>query len=174
MTEDDLYQMLDERGVPYEVYHHKAIFTVAEGDAVGIPELGAHTKNLFLRDDKKRNYYLVTAHEDQRVDLKALAARIPSRRLSFASEKDLVSMLGLVAGSVTPWGVLNDEGRTVTMIYDRNLKGRRIDAHPLVNTATMFVQMADLVTLQREHGTRVLFLDLGPDDAEEAGPRAGR
>lgn len=83
-------------------------------------------------------------------------------------------MLGLVAGSVTPWGVLNDEGRTVTMIYDRNLKGRRIDAHPLVNTATMFVQMDDLVTLQREHGTRVLFLDLGPDDAEEAGPRAGR
>jgi Ala-tRNA(Pro) deacylase len=171
MTEDDLYQMLDERGVPYEVYHHKAIFTVAEGDAVGIPELGTHTKNLFLRDDKKRNYYVVTADENQQVDLKALAKRIPSRRLSFAREEQLEEKLGLTAGAVTPFGILNDESREVTMVFDEGLRGKRIDAHPLVNTATMYIEMDDLVSLLAEHGNPVVFCELGPADVAEVGPR---
>ena len=160
MTEDDLYQMLDERGVPYEVYHHKAIFTVAEGDAVGIPELGTHTKNLFLRDDKHRAYYLLTCREDVRVDLKTLQHQIGSRRLSFASADDLRDMLGLIPGSVTPLGLLNDEARRVRFLLDEAFAGRLISAHPNENTATIFLQTDDLLALLAEHGTPVTIVHL--------------
>ena len=172
MTEQELYDLLDERGIPYETFHHEAVFTVAEGDAAGVPDLGSHTKNLFLRDDKKRNFYVVTADENQQVDLKALAGRIPSRRLSFAREEQLQEKLGLTAGAVTPLGILNDDSRAVTMVFDEGLRGKRIDAHPLVNTATMYIEMDDLVSLLMEHGNPVVFCDLGPADVAEAGPRA--
>ena len=41
-----------------------------------------------------------------------------TRPLSFASEEDLMKLLGLAAGSVTPLGVLNDEERIVTVFLD--------------------------------------------------------
>lgn len=171
MTEQELYDLLSEKGIPFETFHHEAVFTVAEGDAAGVPDLGSHTKNLFLRDDKKRNFYVVTADENQQIDLKALAKRIPSRRLSFAREEMLEEKLGLTAGAVTPFGILNDESREVTMVFDEGLRGKRIDAHPLVNTATMYIEMDDLVSLLREHGNPVVFCELGPDDVADAGPR---
>ena len=66
-------------------------------------------KNLFLRDDKKRHYYLVVVKKDKAVDLKGLRALLGSRPLSFASEQDLSRCLGLPKGAVTPLGILNDE-----------------------------------------------------------------
>jgi Ala-tRNA(Pro) deacylase len=115
---------------------------------------------------------VVTADENQQIDLKALAGRIPSRRLSFAREEQLQEKLGLTAGAVTPLGILNDDSRAVTMVFDEGLRGKRIDAHPLVNTATMYIEMDDLVALLEEHGNPVVFCDLGPADVSEAGPRA--
>lgn len=159
MTEEELYALLDERGIPYEVAHHEAVLTVAEAAEV-VPDCGAATKNLFLRDDKKRQFFLVCALVDTQVDLRHLHERLGSRRLSFASAELLRAKLGLEPGSVTPFGVLNDESREVTLVFDEGLRHAHFDAHPLVNTATLFVEMDDVLPLFEEHGTHVLFCDL--------------
>lgn len=159
MTEHELYALLDERGIPYEVFHHQAVMTVEEADKV-VPRMAVPTKNLFLRDDKKRDFYLVTARTDTFVDLKRLHKQLGSRRLSFASPELLQEKLGLVQGSVTTLGVLNDDSRSVTLVFDETLAHRRFDAHPMVNTATMFLWMDDVLPLFEEHGTRVVFCDL--------------
>ena len=159
MTEAELYALLDERGVSYEVYRHEAVYTVAEADKL-VPKIGQPTKNLFLRDDKKRAFFLVVAHEDTRVDLRHLHLQLGCRRLSFASTELLGERVGLEAGSVTPFGILNDESRQVTLVFDERLAHRLINAHPLVNTATMFVELDDVLPLFVEHGNPVVFADL--------------
>lgn len=159
MTEEELYALLDERGIAYETYHHEAVATVAEADKL-VPRLAIPTKNLFLRDDKKRAFFEVTAHEDTVIDLKRLHRQLGSRRLSFASPEMLEEKLGLVQGSVTPFGVLNDDTREVTLVFDERLRHKRFDAHPMVNTATMFVEMDDVLPVFEEHGTKVVFCDL--------------
>ena len=78
----DIYRLLDERGIAYEAVEHPAVYTVEEADALQLPHPETGTKNLFLRDDKHRAYFLLTCREDVRVDLKALQAQIGSRRLS--------------------------------------------------------------------------------------------
>ncbi len=69
---------------------------------------GFHTKNLFLRDKKKKNY-LVIAHEDSLIDLTLLTERIRSSRLSFGSKERLFEELGVFPGAVTPLSVVNNK-----------------------------------------------------------------
>lgn len=57
----------------------------------------------------------------KRVDLKDLRRRYGTRPLSLAPEQDLQAMLGLPAGSVTPFGLLNDADATVRWFLDRAL-----------------------------------------------------
>lgn len=52
-------QLLDREGISYELYEHAAVFTAAQAIAAHIPHGEFGAKNLFLRDDKHRAYYLV-------------------------------------------------------------------------------------------------------------------
>lgn len=83
-----------------------------------------------MRDDKKRAYYLITLMGDRRVDLKEFRRRYGARPLSFASADDLGSIMGLEPGSVTPLGLLNDEGREATVFLDADLASGIIGVHP--------------------------------------------
>lgn len=159
MTEPELYALLEQRGIAYETFHHPAVLTVAEADVL-VPHVGLPTKNLFLRDDKKRQFFVVVAREDTQIDLRNLHRQLGSRRLSFASPEALRSMLGLELGSVTPFGILNDESRSITLVFDERLEHQKINAHPMVNTATVFIELDDVLPLFREHGNPIVFCDL--------------
>ena len=155
--------LLDQAVIAYELYEHEAVFTVEQAHAAGIPhrELGA--KNLFLRDDKHRTYYLVCLPDEKDVSLREIQERLGSRRLSFASAQDLHDMLGLAPGSVTPLGALNDADHRVEVVLDRELvDAGRVTVHPCDNTATVLLASADLVALLRAHGTTVRVTDLSP------------
>lgn len=102
------YDLLDKYQFIYEAHEHSAVYTIEELDALNIPHSEQIVKNLFLRDDKKKNYYLVTVPGHKTVNLKSLSERIPSRKLSFASEESLRELLMLERGHVTPLGVLNN------------------------------------------------------------------
>ena len=106
-------ELLDRAGIAYELYEHEAVFTVAEAVAAGTPhrELGA--KNLFLRDDKHRSYYLVCLRTRRTSGCERSRSAWARGGSRLASEKDLRSMLGLVPGAVTPLGALNDTERRV-------------------------------------------------------------
>ena len=91
---EEVCAYLDERGVAYDRVDHEAVFTMGAMDALELPFANAVVKNLFLRDDKKRNYYLVVMPDDKPANLKALRAALGARPLRFASEEDLHGMLG--------------------------------------------------------------------------------
>lgn len=136
------------------------MYTVEEAAALNLPYLEAAAKNLFLRDDKKKNFYLLVARDDASVNLKELREKIGSRPLSFASPQLLDEILGLIPGSVTPLGILNDEERKVEVLMDSAFEGKRIAMHPNENTATLWMQEENLAGIVREHGNGYRYVEL--------------
>ena len=147
MDKQQTYDFLTASGVEYEVTEHEAVYNMEELDAVDLPYPGDDAKNLFVRDDKKRNYYLITVRGDKRVDLKEFRKTYETRPLRFASEDDLMAIMKLIAGAVTPLGLLNDDECKVQLYIDEDfLAGEgRIGVHPNDNTATVWLQ-ADPIT----------------------------
>ena len=160
MGKDEIYAYLTAKGISYEVTNHDAVFNMEELGAVDLPYPKWDAKNLFVRDDKKRNYYLISVKGDKRVDLKAFRKRQGLRPLSFASADDLLAILGLTPGAVTPLGLLNDKAGKVYFYLDVDFKGHLIGVHPNDNTATVWLLADDLMKLLREEGHDGEFVDI--------------
>lgn len=152
--ETEMDAALGELGVAFTKREHAAVFTVSESEALHHEIAGAHTKNLF-RKDEAGAYFLVTIPAEARANLKALPAVIGSRRLSFGKAEDMERLLGITPGSVTPLAAFNDEGRVVTVALDAALAAAKtVNVHPLRNTATVGMSGPDLVRALEAWGHR--------------------
>lgn len=157
MNKQEIYDFLKAQGIKYEAVEHKAVFNMAEMAEVTLPYPEADAKNLFVRDDKKRNYYLITVKGTKRVDLNEFRQKYGTRRLSFASDVDLLAYLGLTPGSVTPLGLLNDAECKVQFCIDEEFlqPDALIGVHPNDNTASIFLKAADLLNIIAAHGNKI-------------------
>lgn len=156
----DIESLLDENGCSYSVAEHPAVFSIDELYDYDIPDRDRIAKNLFLRDDKKRAYYIISIEGSAKADLKELRSLLSSRPLSFASEEDLQKLLKLSKGEVTPFGALNDEEHKVIVRISQFFKGGIIGVHPNTNTATVFLNADVLVSLLSEAGTDAGYLPI--------------
>ena len=141
----DLGTFLRNHGIAAPRHEHAAVMTVDESERL-VPKLpGAKTKNLFLRDKKGVRHFLVTVPHDRAVDLNALGVALDAGRLGFASPERLQRHLGITPGSVSLLALMNDRAGAVEFVIDRALwDAGAVQAHPLVNTATMVLAHADL------------------------------
>ena len=160
MTKQETYDYLTAQGIGYEITEHEAVFNMEELDSVALPYPDCDAKNLFVRDDKKRNYYLITVKGDKRVDLKDFRKEHGLRPLSFASADELMAVMGLIPGAVTPLGILNDEERKVIFYFDKAFLGGLAGVHPNDNTATVWMKAEELVDLIKKHGNAVNVVEL--------------
>ncbi len=158
MNKQQIYDYLQENSIWHEITEHKAVYNMAELAEVPCPYPEADAKNLFVRDDKKQNYYLITVKGEKRVNLKAFRKAQGTRNLSFASAEDLLERLALIPGAVTPLGVLNDETRSVQVFLDQDFlqEPGLVGVHPNENTATVWLKTEDLIRIIREHGNEVV------------------
>lgn len=156
---DDLFSFLGDLGIPVTTVTHPPLFTVSESRELRGEIAGAHTKNLFLKD-KKDKVFLVTVGEDAVVDLKTIHGLIgASGRVSFGKPELLMQLLGVTPGSVTVFGLLNDEEKRVNVILDQALmENETINAHPLTNEATTSISRSDLLRFVRATGHEVSVL----------------
>jgi Ala-tRNA(Pro) deacylase len=153
ISPSDLFALLDRQEIRHQTVDHAPVFTVEEAQALRGLLPGAHTKNLFLRDNKK-TYFLVTVEEERPVDLKQLRTMIGAKGgLSFGSPEALFDCLGVRPGSVTPLAAVNDEGSRVKVFLDAALLDASVvNCHPLVNTQTTALAPADLLRFLRVVG----------------------
>ncbi len=159
-AEDRLYADLTARGIPYAVTEHEAVFTVEESARLHDTLPGAHSKNLFLKDQDGR-YWLVTVPADIRVALKALPAVMGSRRLSFGNGDDMQRLLGIAPGSVTPLSAINDGDQIVRVVIDRELaEAACVWVHPLRNTASLGLSGPELLTILTAWGDAPMVIDV--------------
>ena len=162
MNKQEIYDFIKSKNIWHEITEHKAVFNMDELSEIETPYPEYDAKNLFVRDDKKRNYYLITVKGNKRVDLKEFRNNNGTRTLSFASEQDLMSIMNLIAGSVTPLGLLNDKDLKVVFYLDKDfLKDKQIiGIHPNENTATLWLKIEDLIDIVKEHGNQVNVVEL--------------
>lgn len=160
MNKEEIYNLLNGKNILYEITNHKAVYNMEEIKDIDIPYPLWDAKNLFVSDDKKRNYYLITIRGDKKINLKEFKKKYGLRPLSFASEEDLYKYLKLNPGSATPLGLLNDEQRKVKFYLDLEFKNELIGVHPNDNTATVWLKTNDLVSLIKEHGSEFEFFEL--------------
>lgn len=162
MNKDQVYEHLKNCGVDFEITEHPAVWNMEDVSKIPMPHPEADAKNLFVREDKTQNYYLITVKGDKRADLKALRKAEGLRQLKFASAEELESVLRLIPGAVTPLGLLNDETCRVTLYLDSYFlqPPALVGAHPNDNTATVWLRTEDLLWLLRAHGNEVLVRDL--------------
>lgn len=162
MNKQEIYEFLKNKKITYELIEHKAVFNMDELSNLNLPYPEYDAKNLFVRDDKKRNYYLITVKSYKKVDLKLFSKQNNTKRLSFASSEDLMSILNLSPGSVTPLGLLNDKDLKVSFYLDKEfLENKKIiGVHPNENTATVYLNVEDLLNIIKEHGNEVNVADL--------------
>ncbi len=139
--QEQLFRFLDEQKIEYRCFEHEPVFRVGEplqhhGKDIEIS--GAHTKNLFLQDQKSKRFFLVSVAEEIRVDLKQLAKDLGVNKFSFGKAEDLFRLLAVEPGSVTPFGLLFDQVHEVDFVVDQNLmRAVSVCFHPLKNDKTL-------------------------------------
>jgi len=154
-----LFDYLDAAGIAHTTLRHAAVFRVDEGAEIKAQLAGGHTKNLFLKDAKDR-LWLISALGETKIDLKTLPVRIGAARLSFGSPALLAEVLGVEPGSVTPFALINDAARRVTLILDAALlRADPLNFHPLTNTATTQVSRAGFLTFLTTLGIEPMVVD---------------
>ena len=148
----DLFDHLTTMAIATTTVEHPPAFTVADSTSADLDLPGAHTKNLFLKDDEG-TLFLVIAKSSTKVDLKALAKRLNAGRMSFGKPELLMAKLGVTPGAVTAFSVINDTEGLVRVIFDQQLMVHdSINCHPLENTATTNIARDDLLRFIRASG----------------------
>ena len=159
-TKADLFNRLRELDISVTTFEHRAVFTVHQSRSIRGDIDGGHCKNLFLNDKSKQLWLLITL-EDTMVDLKKLRHLIGSRHLSFCRETLLEDVLGVKAGGVTPFALLNDHEQRVNVVLDSNVLERELlNFHPLENTSTTTIRSSDLVHFINGCGHSPQIIDL--------------
>ncbi len=153
-TEADLFARFDALGIAHTTHRHQPVFTVEESGDVKAAMPGGHTKNLFLKD-KKGAFFLISAIAETKIDLNAVSKLIGAGRFSFGSGELLHEVLGVPAGSVTVFAVINDPSQRVRLILDEALFTHDpVNFHPLRNDATTAMSPADLMRFLADLGRK--------------------
>lgn len=162
-----LFGQLAHLGITIEVVPYPAHSTVEEGKALRGSMAGTFTKNLLLKD-KKGKLFLLSIHEDRVIDLKSLSSLIGGKgHLSFVPGGRLQELLGVVPGALTPMGLLNDDEALITAVIDASLMtSAQLNFHPLVNTESIGISPAGLVSFIRSCGREPLIVDFDATGGE--------
>lgn len=145
-AERQVYDFLQKCELPFLAYHHVETPTADHVAVLEASIRGRHCKNLFLKNSKGDQLFMLIAPHDQNVNLRAVARQIGSTRLSFADSQKMVELLGLEPGAVSPFGLLNDHERQLSILLEEALfEYDYINFHPNVNTATLSLDFNDFI-----------------------------
>ncbi|XP_033835614.1 prolyl-tRNA synthetase associated domain-containing protein 1 [Periophthalmus magnuspinnatus] len=153
----ELEKYLQSLNIQTNCVEHPPVFTVEEM----MPHLqgvsGAVSKNLFLKDKKKKSLWLVSARHDHQVNLNDLAKKlgVGSGNLRFADEAVMVEKLKVGQGCATALSLLFDKEQCVKFVLDSDLVEGGHDMvyfHPMTNAASMGLKPKDLLLFLKETG----------------------
>jgi Ala-tRNA(Pro) deacylase len=135
---------LNKNKIKYQYLEHPAVKTVQDLKNLSIDIPGSGIKTLFLKERRGKKFYLVSIHEDKKIDLNNFAKTIKEKRLSFANEKNLEEYLQIESGSISPLALINVRAPNIKFYLDKELyDAQKVALHPNRNTATVVVEKKD-------------------------------
>jgi Ala-tRNA(Pro) deacylase len=157
----DVYAALSALGIKYDTYEHPPVFNAGDAAKHWARIPATPVKNLFLRNKKGDRHYLVILGIEKEADLRQLVKVVEDDRLSFGSPERLMARMGVMPGSVSPFGLINDTTQSVRVIVDQDLKrAERLILHPNINTASVSIAFDDLLQFLAWRGNEVRFVDV--------------
>ena len=145
-VENRVYECLARLDIPFTRVDHEAAFTmedcVASGESLDV----SICKNLLLTPRNRSAFYLLCMPGDKPFSTKDFSKLIGSSRLSFATEEDLIGLLGCHAGSASILGLMNDTEHRVTLAIDRTVaEDEWFGCHPCENTSSLRLKTCDVL-----------------------------
>ncbi|MGB8602384.1 MAG: prolyl-tRNA synthetase associated domain-containing protein [Rhizomicrobium sp.] len=160
IRERKVYAALQALDITWHTHQHRAVFTVEESAGLYKTISGAHTKNLFLKD-QKGGLWLVSLLSDTRLDLKALAKQLGAPRFSFGNPELLITTLGIAPGAVNAFAVMNDTAGKVRMVLDEALLHiNPVNFHPMRNDRTTAIAPEDIIHFLKSTGHDPIILPM--------------
>lgn len=144
--ESAVYDFLEKLGIPYRAVSHDEAMTMEACAAID-ERLGlSMCKNLFLTNRQQTDFYLLLMPGNKPFKTKELSGQLGVARLSFGSGEKMQEYLGLLPGSVSVMGLMNDRERAVRLLIDADLlRDAELGCHPCTNTASLALSMDDLL-----------------------------
>ncbi len=142
-----VYDYLKQMKIEYKKVKHTPVFTIDEAKALGEVIEGQQCKNLFLKNKKGREHYLVIMPENLEFNIKEFKEKFSLTNPSFASKERLYKYLGVSPGSVSVFGLLNDTNKEVKVFVSKAFnKKEAITFHPNSNDETLAISYNDFIT----------------------------
>ena len=145
-VENRVYAALAQLEIPFTRVDHEPAFTMEDCAAIS-EALDVHIcKNLLLTPRNRSAFYLLCLPAEKPFSTKDFSKLIGSSRLSFATEEDLVALLGCHAGSASVLGLMNDTEHRVTLAIDRAVaEDEWFGCHPCKNTSSLRLKTRDVL-----------------------------
>ncbi len=158
-----VFEILKKLDIDFEVFEHPPLDTIEIALKYWKDIDAVHCKNLFFRNHKGRKHYLVIIKDTTPFSIHSLEKKLKQGKLTFASEKRLLKYLGVKPGSVSPFGLINDEESHVHLFIDKQLQlASKISFHPNDNTASLVLNYSDLIRYIESRGNTYEFIDPSP------------
>ena len=136
---------LQELGIIFDVVEHPPVFTTEQADSYIEGREGVRTKSMFLTNRKKTQYYLLIMDDKKRLDMDDFKVQVGADRIRMASLDSLTEKMTLPAGTVSPFGLLNNEEKDILVYFDKDIVSEDIMTfHPNTNEKTIFIKSKDL------------------------------
>ena len=157
----EVLEVLNNKNIKYELVEHEEVHTIEDMDKLGLLDKGYVCKNLFLRNANGKMHFVLSCHHSKEVQVQEIAKKIGSTRLSFGSAERLEKYLKLENGYVSPFGVLNDDSKSVIFIFDKEIQNeKKVGFHPNTNKATVYLDFMDVKKIIEDHGNDVVFVKI--------------
>lgn len=156
----EVYELLETLNIKYEKITHPALFTCEDSKKYNIVIDACSCKNLFLRNEKKTNYYLVCMNEEKSFKIKELQELLNEKRLSFASSDDLIQKMGVYPGSVSLFNITNIKDNDITIIIDKEVINDKVSFHPNINTETLIIDSKEIERIINHFNINYKIMDL--------------
>jgi Ala-tRNA(Pro) deacylase len=156
---------LEEHNISYVLHEHPPVPTVEEALPYWKDIDASHCKNLFFRNHRGNRHYLVILDHRRQLNIRDLEQRLKQGKISFASPHRMERYLGLSAGSVSVFGIINDHANHVHLFIDEALQSAsHISFHPNENNATLVITFASFLRFLEFSGNSYEFITLYEDE----------
>lgn len=161
----DQYKMVEnklkELEIDFKIVDHPPATTTELADKYIEGHDGVRTKSMFLTDRKKKNFYLVILDDYKRLDMDLFKDIVGEKKIKMASENSLMEKMKLPAGTVSPFGLLNNKDHDIKFYMDKEIADEEIMTfHPNTNKKTLFLKTKDLYKYLDNIGYEVNIIEL--------------
>ena len=186
---DKVLRFLEGHGLEYELHTHPPLPTIELALEYWKDIDSTHCKNLFFRNHKGNRHYLVVFECHKELAIHSLEHALRQGKLSFASPERMERCLGLLPGSVSPLGLINDmglaevlpdgtmnvsegvnakeifpDGHRVKLFLDQDLRdAERVSFHPCDNTASVVLSNSDFMRYLEVWGGEYEWIDVNAE-----------